>query len=81
MTLNKLRIDGDKQIYVAKKLIDIGQGRAAEVSHTTARDLLGGDLVRLTRMGSFRDEFFKFASEKGINELAGMLIVLVFFLY
>ncbi|KAJ7837692.1 kinase-like domain-containing protein [Mycena leptocephala] len=72
--VHKLRIDGDKQIYVAKKLIDIGQGRAAEVSHTTARDLLGRDLVRLTRMGSFRDEFFKFASEKGINELADFVI-------
>ncbi|KAJ7887423.1 hypothetical protein B0H13DRAFT_2342396 [Mycena leptocephala] len=72
--VHKLRIDGDKQIYVAKKLIDIGQGRAAEVSHTTTRDLLGRDLVRLTRMGSFRDEFFKFASEKAINELADFVI-------
>ncbi|KAJ7499863.1 kinase-like domain-containing protein [Mycena latifolia] len=66
----KLSIDGDKQAYVAKKLVDIGQGKGVGINPSDARTLLGRDLVRLTRLATFRDEFFEYARAKGINELA-----------
>ncbi|KAJ7477359.1 hypothetical protein FB451DRAFT_1454064 [Mycena latifolia] len=66
----KFSIDGDKQAYVAKKLVDIGQGKGVGINPSDARTLLGHDLVRLTRLATFRDEFFEYARAKGINELA-----------
>ncbi|KAJ7289625.1 kinase-like domain-containing protein, partial [Mycena rebaudengoi] len=63
-------IDGDEQPYVAKNIFDIGKGRGVGITKKINCSLLGRDLVRLKRLGWFRDRFEAFALGKGLTDLA-----------
>ena len=57
--------------YVAKKLVDAGQGHG-KVTLEEANNLLTSDLVRLKRMAVFTDTFMARAIRAGA-EITGML--------
>ncbi|KAJ6448388.1 kinase-like domain-containing protein [Mycena sanguinolenta] len=72
--VHKFKIDGDSQLYVAKKLFDIGKGRGVDVTPACSKSVLSRDLTRLRRLAWFREGFFRRASDKGLNELAEFMV-------
>ncbi|KAJ7264827.1 hypothetical protein C8J57DRAFT_1512195 [Mycena rebaudengoi] len=67
---DRFSIEGDEQPYVAKKIFDIGKGSGVDITKKINCSLLGRDLVRLKRLGWFRDRFEAFALGKGLTDLA-----------
>jgi hypothetical protein len=59
-----LEINGEQ--YVAKELVDIGEGRCKVPAESAARFLVS-DLVRLKRMDHFQRLFKALAIQKGVQ--------------
>ncbi|KAI1785491.1 kinase-like domain-containing protein [Ganoderma leucocontextum] len=60
-----LRIDCNP--YVAKKLVNVGNGRSDSIPISTAVNMLTADLVRLKRMAYFAGKFQSAALDQGIE--------------
>ncbi|THH30819.1 hypothetical protein EUX98_g3365 [Antrodiella citrinella] len=67
----KLVISGST--YVAKKLVDIGNGRSSDIGFTDSLKFLSLDLIRLKRMAHFMGKFQSVAAEHGV-ETAKLLV-------
>ncbi|KAJ6607986.1 hypothetical protein B0H10DRAFT_1955825 [Mycena sp. CBHHK59/15] len=71
--VSKFYIEGHDQVYVAKILFDVGQGRQV-VSPALNQTLLSRELIRIGRFSWFYGEFEKIAANKGFTELATVKI-------
>lgn len=70
LTTHQLYIDGDKQVYVAKKYFDAGT--SGPLSKTENKVALANDLFRLKRLAMFRQKYVDLTRFKGFTEIAGM---------
>ncbi|KAJ7099754.1 kinase-like domain-containing protein [Mycena epipterygia] len=66
--MHQLYIDGDKQVYVAKKFFDAGT--TGPLSKTENKVALANDLFRLKRLAMFREKYVDLARSKGFTEIA-----------
>ena len=66
----------EDKAYVAKKLVNAGEGRSADIPLSKASSILTADLIRIKRMAYFADKFKAAAYDQGVD-IAGKILHLV----